>query len=164
MYLEHNWLLSDEQDMSGNAKSTNSIDVTTFRDLGTGTPLYVHFLVTETFVADDPGSPSFRIQLGYASNSSLSANYIPNVQSEPYGPSDLTVGTQIWLPIARWQQGRVNTPFAVGTQTTAKRTNSKYFGINYFATDIASGKITARLSLDQGSMMTTDYYPASTDT
>jgi hypothetical protein len=118
--------------------------------------------VTEAFVGS---GASFRIQLGYASNSALTSNFVPNAQSEPYGPSDLTVGTQIWLPIARWQQGRVNTPFAVGTQTTAKQTDSKYFGIKYLiGGSPSSGKVTARLSLDQGSMMMTDYYPASTST
>lgn len=164
MYLEHNWLLSDEQVITVGASSTNSIDVTTFRDLGTGTPLFVNFLVTEDFTVAE-GSSNLRIQLGYASNSALTSDWSPNTQSEAFATGELTVGTQIWLPVGRWQQGRVNTPFADGTQTTTKQTDSQYFGIDYLVgSTFSTGKITARLSLDQGSVMMTDYYPASTDT
>jgi len=159
MYLEHNWLLTDNETVNATAVSTNVIDVTTFRDLGMGTPLYLNFLVTSSFT----GGGSLSVSAGWGTNTAL-GSFVAVSTSAVFDAAQLTVGSQISIPITRWQYGKVNTPFADPTQATLLQGASKYFGAKYNVTSTLSGKITARLSLDQSSMMSTDYYPASTDT
>lgn len=173
--LEHNWLLSDNQQVLTAQDSTNVVDLSSIRNLGKGETLYLHSLVT-TSATKESGSwnagTNLTIVVSVGSDEGVTADEIIIAQSAPMYPNNvsnvmLTANSQIFLPIGLVQIGELYTPYTTIPESTSETFGQRYLRV-YYSWDLQGGdavaafNITTRLTLDQSTMP--DIYPASTST
>ena len=160
-YLEHNWRLSEAQQVTADAASTNVVDLEDVRDLGEGTPVYAHFQVVN---GDITGEGNIRIQVVTSDSSTLASGRFLLAESPALTQTELTENSQFFLPIGFFRRGEDNTIYAFDGTPTSTANGLRYIGAYYDVTDTVggSGRITARLTLDTST--TPRIYPASTNT
>lgn len=128
MILDGQNEFSKNQAITASANSTNVIDTSLARDIGTGEEFYIHINVTETFDDTDDNS-TVAVALITDDNESLSSP--ATVQSLVTLPALTPAGTQLYF--------RVNPANLVPFQ--------RYLGLSYTVANgnLSAGKITAGL-------------------
>ena len=137
--------LSSAQAVTASAVSTNTIDLSQSRDIGTGEDLYANFTVDETVTAAGAATVTFQVITSAAAD--LSSPTVL-VQSGAIPKADLPAGRKpisICIP-----------PSALLAQPIGQR----YFGVNYL---IATGPLTAgkfSCCIGNSEVASAVYYPS----
>jgi len=162
MLIEHNWRLSEAQAITADANSTNVVDLSSVRDLGEGTPLFLHVQVTTEFV----GSTTLTIRGKVADDTGLSTNADEIIVSKALPLGALTLHSQFFFALGFYRRGEDYTIYAHdGSPQGTTANGRRYFGLTYDVgsdTNFTEGAVTCKLTLDAST--TPRIYPASTST
>ncbi len=164
MLIEHNWRLSEAQAITGAANSTNVIDLEDVRDLGEGTPLFIHVQVVTADFTDVGSNSELTIKGVVADDAGLSTNPQEVVVATGLTSAALTLHSQFFFPLRAYRNGEDFTMYAHDGTPTSILNGRRYFGLKFSMDngDFSTGALTVRLTLDAST--TPRVYPASTST
>lgn len=158
MICDELMLFSEDQEISGSnlfTPSTNTLDLSTRRDIADMDGLCVQFRVTEAFVADT-GTPQIQFGITFADTAALDTNATTLVLTGGTGinlymvASTLPLNAEVYLPIPRQCASIAGLSTMTGGLPTWVQ---RYMGVSYWCpafltTTFGAGKVTARIVRD----------------